>query len=258
MSHSSSTSSTHSTTGRAHYKATRTVTGPDGKTHTETIDVYDDDAVKLMRDLRSNQDNVPDLDGFGFRPLTNPSNFSQLDQRINRGKRSPKSTSSSSTSSATATPHDSTVGQNNKEFLQDALEIHNSLRLRHGVEPLRLNDDLLKLAQTWADHLASTGALVHSKTKYRNVNVGENLRCQSWPITGKEMTEAWYNECTKYDYRNPSYQPGTGHFTQVVWKGSQEVGFARAQSASMIFAVAMYYPPGNYVDDFDRNVFSPH
>jgi hypothetical protein len=35
-----------------------------------------------------------------------------------------------------------------------------------------------------ANHLASTGTLVHSKTKYRNVNVGENLRCQSWSMTG--------------------------------------------------------------------------
>ncbi len=71
------------------------------------------------------------------------------------------------------------------------------------------------------------------------------------------MTESWYNECQKYDYHNPSYQPGTGHFTQVVWKGSQEVGFAQAKGASMTYAVAMYYPPGNYVGDFDRNVFPP-
>jgi hypothetical protein len=75
--------------------------------------------------------------------------------------------------------------------------------------------------------------------------------------SGKEMTESWYNECQKYDYHNPSYQPGTGHFTQVVWKGSQEVGFAQAKGASMTYAVAMYYPPGNYVGDFDRNVFPP-
>lgn len=33
--------------GRAHYKATKTVTGPDGKTHTETVEMYDDDAVKV-------------------------------------------------------------------------------------------------------------------------------------------------------------------------------------------------------------------
>lgn len=75
---------------------------------------------------------------------------------------------------------------------------------------------------------------------------------------GNEMTESWYNERTKYDYRNPAYQPGTGHFTQVVWKGSEEVGFGRAQGTSMNFAVAMYYPPGNYMGDFDRNVFPPN
>jgi hypothetical protein len=125
-----------------------------------------------------------------------------------------------------------------------------------------------------ANHLASTGGLVHSKTKYRNVQVGENLRSQSWPMTGlfyssplllkyifysgKEMTEAWYNENNKYDYYNRQiYQSGTGHFTQVVWKDSQEVGFAQAQGASMNFAVAMYYPAGNFLGEYDKNVFPP-
>ncbi len=43
----SNTSSTHTTGGSAHYKVTRTVTGTDGKTHTETIEMHDDDAVKV-------------------------------------------------------------------------------------------------------------------------------------------------------------------------------------------------------------------
>jgi hypothetical protein len=47
MSSSSNTSSTRTTSGRAHYKLTRTVTGSDGKTHTETVEMYDDDAVKV-------------------------------------------------------------------------------------------------------------------------------------------------------------------------------------------------------------------
>jgi hypothetical protein len=46
-SHSNNASSTRITDGRAHYTATRTVTGPDGKTHTETIEMFDDDAVKV-------------------------------------------------------------------------------------------------------------------------------------------------------------------------------------------------------------------
>lgn len=124
-----------------------------------------------------------------------------------------------------------------------------------------------------ANHLATTGALVHSKTKYRNEPVGENLRCQSWSVTGKfgifhffahtydvypgkEMTETWYNESKKYDYHNRQlYQSETGHFTQVVWKNSQEVGFAQAQGPSMNFAVAMYYPAGNFLGEYEKNVF---
>jgi hypothetical protein len=77
--------------------------------------------------------------------------------------------------------------------------------------------------------------------------------------SGKEMTEAWYNEHRKYDYNNgQNYQSGTGHFTQVVWKNSQEVGFARAKGSSMNFTVAMYYPAGNFLGEFDKNVFPSH
>ncbi|CAF2972289.1 unnamed protein product [Rotaria sp. Silwood2] len=235
MSSANNTSSSRPITdGRAHYKITRTVTGSDGKTHTETVEVVDDDAVNLMRDLRLRDNNVPDMNRFGFSSWTNLTKGSQSSTAAKR----------------------STVTQNNNEFVQEALQVHNEYRRKHSVEPLRLNNDLSKLAQEWANHLASTGTLLHSKTKYQNVHVGENLRSQSWPITGKEMTEAWYNECNKYDYNNhQSCQSGTGHFTQVVWKNSQEVGFARAQGTSMNFAVAIYYPAGNFLGEFDKNVF---
>jgi len=78
-------------------------------------------------------------------------------------------------------------------------------------------------------------------------------------FSGKEMTEAWYNEHRKYDYNNrQNYQSDAGHFTQVVWKNSQEVGFGQAQGTSMNFAVAMYYPAGNFLGEFDKNVFPSH
>lgn len=70
------------------------------------------------------------------------------------------------------------------------------------------------------------------------------------------MTESWYKENQKYDYHSRQvYQSGTGHFTQIIWKNTQEVGFARAQNGSMHYAVAMYYPAGNFIGEFDKNVF---
>ena len=41
--------------------------------------------------------------------------------------------------------------QDNNEFVQEALQMHNELRQKHGVEPLRLNNDLSKLAQQWGE-----------------------------------------------------------------------------------------------------------
>ncbi|CAF1064353.1 unnamed protein product [Adineta ricciae] len=221
------TTTTRSTaSGHAYYKITRTTTDAQGNKHTETTEMVDNDAIKHMQD-----NDTPNKSRFGLRSLASPKSL------FRSTKSAPK-------------------GQDNDEFVHEALQVHNDLRRKHGVEPLRLNNDLCKLAQQWANHLVTTGALVHSKTKYRNEPVGENLRCQSWPVTGKEITETWYNESKKYDYHNRQlYQSETGHFTQVVWKNSQEVGFAQAQGPSMNFAVAMYYPAGNFLGEYEKNVF---
>jgi len=111
-----------------------------------------------MQDLRSDRNNVPDLDRFGFRPLTNPTNFPQLEQRSHQATQSSRSRPSSSASSssspstlaaATVPSKRPTVVQDDNAFLREALQVHNELRRRHGVEPLRLNNDLSKLAQQW-------------------------------------------------------------------------------------------------------------
>ena len=110
-----------------------------------------------MRDMRSNRDNVPDFDRFGFRPLSSPTNFPQLEHRNHRNTSSsrPFSPASAASSEATAAssapqiPRRSTPDQDNSAFLQDALQVHNDFRRRHRVEPLRLNNDLCKLAQQW-------------------------------------------------------------------------------------------------------------
>ena len=111
-----------------------------------------------MKDLRVNRDDVPDFDRFGFRPLSNPSSLPQIEHRSHHSthpsKPKPSSSSASSSASASATPiaaasKHSPASQNNDEFLREALQVHNELRRRHGVEPLRLNNDLSKLAQQW-------------------------------------------------------------------------------------------------------------
>ena len=65
----------------------------------------------------------------------------------------------------------------------------------------------------------------------------------------------WYDEIKKYNFRNPGFASGTGHFTQVVWVASKEVGIAKATSKTgKHFVVARYYPAGNVIGHFPENV----
>jgi len=74
---------------------------------------------------------------------------------------------------------------------------------------------------------------------------------------GDEATNMWYAEVKDYRFDKPGFQGNTGHFTQVVWKESNELGMGRAQTADgrLTFVVARYKPPGNLLNHFQENVF---
>jgi len=50
----------------------------------------------------------------------------------------------------------------------------------------------------------------------------------------------------------------SGHFTQEVWKECKEIGVGvAADGKGAVFAVANYFPPGNYRNQFRDNVKPP-
>ncbi|CAE7460982.1 mtcA2 [Symbiodinium sp. CCMP2456] len=69
-----------------------------------------------------------------------------------------------------------------------------------------------------------------------------------------QMTQAWYDEINQpgYDWKKATFSPGTGHFTQVVWKGTKQVGMALSEDGR--FCVANYFPAGNMMGSFKENV----
>lgn len=143
------------------------------------------------------------------------------------------------------------------QFAEDAFIAHNQYRLKHKVPTLKWNDDLCQIAQSYAEELANQNMLQQSNNQYRDEELGESLyMCQGKLITGKEVTATWYNEKDEYDFDKGEFNSNAGHFTQLVWKSTTDVGFGCAQSISGIYyAVANYYPPGNYEDMFFDNVF---
>ncbi|MEO8724447.1 MAG: CAP domain-containing protein [Sphingobium sp.] len=140
-------------------------------------------------------------------------------------------------------------------FNQQILITHNLERAQYGVSPLTWDPALASSAQRWADYLAASGKFEHSNDDPRNPQ-GENLWAGSKGYYGpKAMVDAWIREKRFY---KPGVFPNNsttgdvedvGHFTQLVWRDTGEVGCARATSQSEDLLVCRYSDAGNYIGE---------
>lgn len=137
-------------------------------------------------------------------------------------------------------------------FNKDILARHNELRKKHGAPALVWSAAVEKVAVDWAKTIAAADSMRHRQpNKY-----GENIFWISgMEPTGAMVTDSWYDEIKDYNFDKPGFGMDTGHFTQVVWKDSKELGCGVAKSASGgIYVVCNYNPPGNYSGRFPANV----
>ncbi|CAF4260693.1 unnamed protein product, partial [Rotaria sp. Silwood2] len=120
-----------------------------------------------------------------------------------------------------------------------------------------LNSTISTIAQNYANYLAANNPFQHSGTQ----GLGENLWA-IWSsgairtINGSTPINSWYSEITSYNYSAPGFSSSTGHFTQVIWKGSKQLGIGIAFTSNnrTAYVVANYYPPGNVIGSFSSNV----
>ena len=143
-----------------------------------------------------------------------------------------------------------------EKIRSELLDNHNYHRKRHQVENLVRSAEIEKVAQSYSEYQASINTMKHSD----NEKYGENLyscgASYGECVTGKTASERWYAEVSQYDFSNPHYISGTGHFTQLVWKSSKQIGCGAAcNSYNKCFLTCNYYPPGNSLSDFANNVF---
>ncbi len=157
---------------------------------------------------------------------------------------------------------------NKRELKEVSLKKHNQYRQKHNSGNLIWDDNLEKTAQNWANNLAQTGNFAHSTSKQRN-GAGENLyvyyttaNTAGTGFLGEQAVKSWYEEIKDYDFNNPQFSLATGHFTQVVWKNSKNLGCATAQGTknmegklyNAFYVVCQYNPPGNVQGQFMKNV----
>jgi uncharacterized protein YkwD len=156
---------------------------------------------------------------------------------------------------------------------------HNAVRAALNLNPplpdLTWSEDLAEFAQEWADNLATAancGTIFHRDQRMYGENIAfrgsSRLTVEYAP---EEAVESWAAEVECWEYgtilgNNPptassescdqmcidlQHSSGCGHYTQLVWRNTREVGCGYAQCKSGNFTdevwVCNYNPPGNFI-----------
>ncbi|MEA5511770.1 CAP family protein [Crocosphaera sp. UHCC 0190] len=140
-------------------------------------------------------------------------------------------------------------------FQQEILNAHNKYRQQVNVSPLTWSNNLASDAQKWANYLASLGGkkLQHDS----NTNgQGENLWLgTSNRFTYTQMVDGWGQEKQYLTSRQFNLETvsstgnwsDVGHYTQMVWKNTKQVGCATAKAGGNDILVCRYSPQGNII-----------
>ncbi|KAL6237174.1 CAP domain-containing protein [Aspergillus navahoensis] len=138
------------------------------------------------------------------------------------------------------------------QFKSSILKTTNAYRAAHNASDLSWSEALADYAKDWARECR----WAHSSGPY-----GENLAYGY--RTASSAVTAWGGEAALYDFSKPTgFTEDTGHFTQLVWKSTREVGCAAVdcgltelddgdeeerERAQGWYVVCEYMPAGNVV-----------
>ncbi len=148
-------------------------------------------------------------------------------------------------------------------FNTEVLVQHNIKRALHADTPaLAGKSEITDVAQKYSEYLRDNNLFKHSGNKKYGENIysfgSSKLFVPSSDSCKKAATDAvskWYAEIANYQYSTPSLSSPkgvVGHFTQVIWKGTEFVGCGFAFSSVKVgkfyssYIVCNYEKPGNY------------
>lgn len=153
-----------------------------------------------------------------------------------------------------------------EQLIYDTVHVHNFYRSIHSASALTLSRRLTCIAQRYAEYLAEKSIFQHSRNRFGNQLLGENLYME-WrsqgqvPVSARTAVSNWYEEINQYDFQASNYSEDTAHFTQIVWKSSKfiGVGIALSKDRRKVYFVTNYYPAGNIINPgyFRANVSPP-
>ncbi|KAL6633412.1 hypothetical protein ACP70R_026083 [Stipagrostis hirtigluma subsp. patula] len=119
------------------------------------------------------------------------------------------------------------------------------LRACNNLRPLKWSDTLAEQAAQWAQQYKDNCA---AASPAPGINVFLGYAGGSW--LPSDAVAAWASEKDYYDFLSNSCAQGKqcGHFTQLVWKDTKEVGCATMDCASGEKLMTCHYSPRGNVE----------
>ena len=136
------------------------------------------------------------------------------------------------------------------EEVVEILDLHNRARIKVGSRPLTWSKEIAAYAQEWVNHLVKTDCSLRHRPRSGEYaqKYGENgfMGTKGYDGIG-EAVRLWQSEARDYEGQVITESNYTlfGHYTQMVWKASAQMGCGKAECDGRILFLCNYDPPGN-------------
>ena len=133
-------------------------------------------------------------------------------------------------------------------------EVRNMVQTANPLPFLTWSDSLAATAAAWAaqciDNEAPAGLIDHNagRSNGHPYYVGENIFGSGGTATAQQAVSSWASEGANYNYATNTCNGVCGHYTQIVWRTTLEVGCALHDCPNLQFGstiVCDYGPGGN-------------
>lgn len=176
------------------------------------------------------------------------------------------------TSSKTSVPKTKTPQQpkttpsttQNSDMAKTMLEAHNKIRAEYGLAPLKWSENLATYAKQWATKLKNDGCKFKHRPRSGQYaqKYGENI-AMNWGMnnpSAETFVAQWADEKANFEryFLSPSGKVirnccggsfgDYGHYSQIVWENTTEVGCAIVKCGEKYICVCNYNPSGNMMN----------
>ena len=148
------------------------------------------------------------------------------------------------------------------QIYSDILNLHNKTRKFYKNEDLNLNNDLMIIAQKYADNfdILKQSNFLNENFKYHPLGINYEIFkgdinklidvCKKW------INEKEYYTKNKNNVNEIKYSSKTKHFTQIIWKQTKEIGigYSKLNNNDDKIFIIIYFPAGNIFDEFNVNI----